>query len=176
MRQKETLIYKVSVYILSVIVIVLLQTTVVEYIKIKNVKPNFVLVYTVCASILEGSVGGGLIGLFAGLVQDILAGKIFGFYGLLGMYLGVIAGMSNRRLYKENILVVIFFTFFLTLIYEYTVYILGNFGQKATSIFYIFKNILFIEAIYNAGLSIIINIFVRSINDRFSNGRKTLKY
>ena len=172
MRSKEVLKYKILVYILSILIIILFQTTVVDFIKIKNVKPNLILVYTICASMLEGSVGGGIIGLFAGLAQDILSGKILGFYALLGMYLGVIAGMINRRLHKDNILVVIFFSFFLTVVYECGVYFLSNIEKEVTNIFYIFKNILYIEALYNAGLSIIIHVLIIKVNTKFEIERK----
>ena len=100
-KRKVVLRYKVLINTVSIIIIMLLQTTLVDYMEIKNVKPNILLVYTICTSILEGSVGGGVVGLFAGLVYDILSGKYLGFFALLGMYTGVVAGMANRRVQKE---------------------------------------------------------------------------
>ncbi|HOJ11969.1 MAG TPA: rod shape-determining protein MreD [Clostridiales bacterium] len=169
MRFKGTVV-KILVYALSIIIIILFQTTISDYMKINNVKPNLILVYTVCTSILEGSKGGGIIGLFAGLALDIIAGKIIGFYALFGMYLGVIAGMSNRRLYKDNIIVVIFFTFFLTFVYESGVYLLSNPEITRSIMLYALKNIIFTEALYNGGLSIIVHILVMKINARFNFG------
>ena len=90
---------KVFIYTLGIFIIILVQTTVLDYIKINDIKPNLILVYTVCSSILEGSTGGALIGLFAGLTQDIVAGKTLGFYAILGMYLGAISGLANKMLF-----------------------------------------------------------------------------
>ena len=61
---------------LSIFFIVIIQTTILNYIKIKGIKPNMILTYTVCASILEGSTPGAIVGLVAGMVLDIVSGKI----------------------------------------------------------------------------------------------------
>ncbi|NMB96864.1 MAG: rod shape-determining protein MreD [Clostridiaceae bacterium] len=159
-KRKGVLKYKILINAVNIIIILLLQTTLVDYMGIKNVKPNFILVYIVCASIMEGSVGGGWIGLFAGLTYDILCGKYLGFFALLGMYTGIIAGMANRRVHKENVIVALFFNFFLTIFYELGVYIISNLGQRITNILYVFRNILLVEALYNTGLSIIVHILV----------------
>jgi len=167
-KRKGVLRYKFLVNTVSIVVIMLLQTTLVNYIEIRNVKPNIILVYVICASILEGSVGGGVVGLFAGLVYDILAGKYLGFYALLGMYTGIIAGMANRRVQKESVIVAVFFAFFLTFFYELGVYLISKLGQQIDDILYIFKEILLVEALYNTGLSVIIHMLVVKIYRKFN--------
>lgn len=166
-KRKAVLKYKILVNLVLIVFIMLLQTTLIDFIKIKNVRPNLILVYIICSSILEGSTGGGVIGFFAGLTQDVLSGKFLGFYALLGMYTGVIAGTANRRLQKENVIVALFFNFFLTIIYEFAVYFLSNLGQQITNVTYIFKNILFVEALYNGGLSLIVHYLIAKISKKF---------
>lgn len=166
-KRKAILRYKILVNIVLITFIMLLQTTLVDFIKIKNVRPNLILVYIICASILEGSTGGGVIGLYAGLTQDVLSGKCLGFYALLGMYTGVIAGTANRRLQKENVLVALFYNFILTIIYEFAVYFFSNLGHQIINFRYIFKNILLVEALYNGGLSLIMHYLIAKISKKF---------
>ncbi|NSW89506.1 MAG: rod shape-determining protein MreD [Firmicutes bacterium] len=167
---------KVLIYVVSIFVIILVQTTVLDYIEINNIKPNLILVYSVCISILEGSMGGAVIGLFAGLVQDIVSGKTLGFYSLLGMYLGAIAGLASKKLYKDNILVVVLFTFFLTMVYESGVYLLSRFGNlRSPGLLYIFKTVVFPEALYNSAFSILIHFMVIKVNSKLNFRSKVIR-
>jgi len=167
-KRKVVLRYKVLINTVSIIIIMLLQTTLVDYMEIKNVKPNILLVYTICTSILEGSVGGGVVGLFAGLVYDILSGKYLGFFALLGMYTGVVAGMANRRVQKESVIVAVFFNFLLTFFYEFGVYFFSRLGQQINDIFYIFRELLLVEALYNTVLSVIVHMLIVKIYKKFN--------
>jgi len=106
--------------------ILLLQSTVLEAVKIFGVKPNLFLLFIVSIAILRGNIEGAIIGFFAGLAQDMSGGRYFGFYTILGMYLGFLSGSINRSMYKENYLVIIFFTLISTVLYEGSVYYLDN--------------------------------------------------
>ncbi|HHY23720.1 MAG TPA: rod shape-determining protein MreD [Clostridiaceae bacterium] len=168
---------KVFIYTLGIFIIILVQTTVLDYIKINDIKPNLILVYTVCSSILEGSTGGALIGLFAGLTQDIVAGKTLGFYAILGMYLGAISGLANKMLFKDNYIVVFIFTFTLTVVYESGVYLLSGFASLRPGVLFALKRIVLPEALYNSIFSILIYYMVTKANTRLNlEGKTTRKY
>ncbi|HOJ12425.1 MAG TPA: rod shape-determining protein MreD [Clostridiales bacterium] len=168
---------KVFICIVGIFIIILLQTTLLDYIRINDIKPNLILVYIVCSSILEGSAGGAAIGLFAGLVHDIVSGKIMGFYSILGMYLGAITGLSSRRLYKDNVIVVVLFTFALTIVFESGVYLLSGFGSLRPRLLFALKRIVFPEALYNSAFSVLIHYIVAKVNRRFDfEGKATRRY
>ena len=65
-------------------------------------------------------------GLFSGFCIDMQFGPVLGFYALLGMYTGIAAGSLSRRIYRENVLVVVFFTFVYSIAYESVVFIINN--------------------------------------------------
>jgi len=46
---------------------------------------------------------GAVTGFLCGLTQDMLSGRVIGFYALLGLYLGLGIALINKRLYKENV-------------------------------------------------------------------------
>lgn len=170
--RRKILLYGVSIYI-----VVLLQATLVDYIKIFSIKPNLLLVFTVSIALLRGNVEGAIIGFFTGLSQDMLTGKFLGFYSLLGMYLGAIIGSVNKRLYRENYVVIIFFTFVSTIIYEWLVYFLSTFMQNQIDLLYPFKSVIFYEAIYNSFISVLVYMFVMKLNDKLNSiGKSSRRY
>lgn len=154
---------KIPIYTACIVSILLLQSTVLDYIRIYNVKPNLIIVFTISVALLNGNIEGAIVGFFAGLAQDMISGKMIGFYALLGLYLGLAVGSINKRLYRDNIFVVIFFTFVSTIAYESAVYFLCFFRsiiQGRINLLYPLKEIILPEAVYNSAVSVFIYIFV----------------
>lgn len=173
---------RILTYAVCIFFIILLQSTVLDYIEIYNVKPNLIIIFVVSVALLRGNVEGAVIGFTSGLMQDMLSGKVLGFYSLLGLYLGLIIGSVNKRLYRENLFVILFFTFMSTAFYEFTVFILGSvlpslLGPVRTQVEFIYplRNVILPEAIYNSIVSIFIYIFVIKMNDRFDEVDKSAR-
>lgn len=171
---------KIFIYTICIFVIILIQTSILDYITIYNVKPNLLIVFIVAVALLRGNVEGSVIGFFTGLAQDMVSGKVLGFYALLGLYLGLIIGSVNKRLYRENFLVITFFTFISTVFYEaavYTIYmwsqyVANRFAEMEMDFVFMLKDRILPEAIYNSVISIIVYIFVIKLNDKFENLNK----
>lgn len=155
---------KIAVHILVVILILAVQTTILEYFRVFNVKPNLLVIYVICISLLNGYWEGAVLGFFSGLALDMLSGKLLGFYSLLGMHLGLTIGILNKRLYRENFLVAVFFTFISTIVYEWLVYFINNFGGNIDFV-YPLKGIILPEALYNSVVAVIVFIFSIKINN-----------
>lgn len=160
----------------NILIIIIIQTTVLDYFKIKGIKPNMIFTYTVCTSILEGSTPGAVIGLAAGMALDIVSGKVLGFYSLLGMYAGIIAGLASRKLYKDNILVVTTFTFFITFIYETVALLCTGFsGFSVAKLLSIFRTVILPTALYNSALSIIMHLLLLKTVEKLNLKASTKK-
>lgn len=161
---------KIPAYTVCIIGILLLQSTVLDYIRIYNVKPNLIIVFTVSVAFLNGSIEGAIVGFFAGLAQDMATGKLIGFYALLGLYLGLAVGSINKKLYKDNIFVVIFFAFISTIVYESTVYLLWSFKsiiRGQVNLLYPISKIILPEAVYNSVISVFVYILVIHLSRAF---------
>lgn len=164
--------FKVFAIGLSIFFIAAIQSTILNYFEIYNVKPNLLMIFIVLFALLRGNVEGAVIGFFTGLSQDIISGKAIGFYALLGLYLGFVAGSLNKRLYRENFLVAVFFTFLSTIAYELCVYLMhmsgAYFSQTVDGIqfelLYVLKNTVLPEAFYNSVVSVIMYIFIIKLN------------
>ena len=168
---------KILGYAVCIFIIVLIQSTVLDYIKVFNVKPNLLIIFIISVALLSNNIEGAIIGFCTGLSQDIVSGKVLGFYSLLGLYLGLIIGSVNKRLYRENVLIIVFFTFIATVVYETVVCVTNIFTNGQIYFLYSLRNLILPEAIYNSIVSIFIYIFIIKLQDRFENIDKyTRKY
>lgn len=80
------------------------QTTLLPLIAYNGIKPDLLLIITVSAGLLFGREHGVGIGFFAGLLQDLAAGGVFGLNTLSKLLLGFAAGSAERKVFKEHIL------------------------------------------------------------------------
>jgi rod shape-determining protein MreD len=173
---------KYFVFSVAVILIVVLQNTLLQYIEILHVKPNLILVVVVSFALLYGNIQGAIAGFILGLCQDITSGSVIGFYALLGLYLGLVVGIVNKRLYRENFIVIIFFTFISTIAYEALVYLLNEWGvhmfssvETRVSLLYAAKNNILPEAVYNCIVAVPIYVITMILKDKFNSAGKTIR-
>jgi len=161
---------KAFVYTVCIFLTALVQSTVLEYFEVFNIKPNLMVVFIVCVALLNGNIEGAVVGFFTGFVYDALFGKMLGFYGLLGLYLGLVIGSLNKRLYRDNPFVVTFFTFVSSLAYEGLVVFFSMFNSIVSGkvdLAYILRNIILPEACYNSVVSILVFIIIAKIIEKF---------
>jgi rod shape-determining protein MreD len=161
---------KIIFYTICILLIVIIQSTILDSVRIFNIIPNVMIVFVICAAFLRGSIEGAAVGFFMGLVQDMLFGTILGFYALLGMYLGLVVGVINRRLYRDNLLVIVFFTFFSTIGYEASVFFMATFGLilgGQVNVLHPLFGIILPEAFLNCIVSVFIYLFLFQWSEKF---------
>jgi len=164
---------KILVLIVCIFFIVLIQSTILDYIKVYNVKPNLMLIFVICIALLRGNVEGAVSGFLSGLFLDSICGKLLGLYSLLGLYLGLIIGSVNKRIYRENFLVIIFFTFISTIVYEWVVYFFSVSSKTQAEMLFSLTNIILPEAVYNSIVSILVYVLVIKLNIKLEGLNKS---
>ncbi len=168
---------KALFYSFFILLILTIQTTLLDYIAIYGVKPNILIVFVIVCALLRGDAEGSAVGFFAGLALDLMSGGLIGFYALLGYLLGVLSGSVNKRMFRDNILVVLFFTFVYSIAYETIVYILNNIMSGEMNLIYPFTRIILPEALYNCVSAIPVYGLLISADRRFSKtGKKIRQY
>jgi len=168
---------KILFYTICIILFLLLQSTLLDYIRIYNVIPNLLVVFTILTALLKGNIEGGAVGFSAGFVLDVMSGKLLGLYTLLGMYLGIAVGSVNKRLYRENLLVVVSFTFVFSTVYELAVYILNTIMSGNMDLYFPLMRIILPEATYNSLASVFIYALLLRMDRRIEEKIKaTHKY
>lgn len=89
---------------LVLVFFLVLQATVLPLVAIGGVRPDLMLIATISAGLLLGREHGVGMGFFAGLLQDLASGNIFGLNVLAKTAIGYFAGLMERKVFKENIL------------------------------------------------------------------------
>ena len=94
---------KVIVYFFFILILFLLQTSFFCYLKLADVVPNLLIIFTVSVALMGGRTEGCLVGFFCGMLFDISYGSIPGLYALGFLLTGYFAGFLNRIFYREDI-------------------------------------------------------------------------
>ncbi|MFZ5898388.1 MAG: rod shape-determining protein MreD [Bacillota bacterium] len=104
--------------------IVLLQSTVLDLVRVAGVKPDFVLVLVVFHAILHGPREGAVLGFLGGLLIDAVSGYYFGLNALGLAIVGYNVGLLEWSLYRESSIVVSLMTFMVTFGEQLIIYVL----------------------------------------------------
>ncbi len=159
---------------ITLILVSIIQATLVQYISILGIKPNMILIMIISFSLSREYMEAGVIGFFAGLLLDILTGKMIGLHTLLGMYTGLLVGNTKEKFFKDSYIVTIFFTFTFTFSYELIFYILNYFIWGETRMMYALSHIILLQSIYNAILSIPIYSLIIKVNNCLDKNEKAI--
>jgi len=76
----------------------------------------------VSSAVLRGQATGAIVGLFAGLLVDILGGRAIGFNAILYMYIGFFTAWLCERFYNKRYKVVFVFVIMANLVYSLLYY------------------------------------------------------
>lgn len=151
----------------SVIVFVnfILQTTLLHYISIGGILPDTALIIVVSYSLLRGYKEGAIVGFFSGILQDIFFGTSIGFYALLGVLAGLLAGRNQKDFYRENYILPVIICSVAAVLYETVIYVVGFLLQGETNVLYFLFRLALPEAVYTAVVTIPIYRFLFGINE-----------
>ncbi|MEL6821658.1 MAG: rod shape-determining protein MreD [Calditrichota bacterium] len=82
-------------------VAILLQSTLVKFMDIGNIRPDLILIALVIFSLNYGAVAGSTAGFFIGIISDLISGNVLGFGSLAKSITGYIAG-GGAGLFKDG--------------------------------------------------------------------------
>lgn len=92
------------IWIVLLVAFLVLQVTIIPLMAGNVVRPDLLLIVTISSGLLMGKEQGVGIGFFAGLLQDLSSGNIFGLNTLSKMAIGYFFGLAERKVFKEHIL------------------------------------------------------------------------
>ncbi|RDV82927.1 rod shape-determining protein MreD [Ammonifex thiophilus] len=102
----------------------LLQTTVLTYLRVAGVRPDLLLILVAFIGFWRGPREGGLWGVVAGLLCDLVAGGFVGLNALTKLLAGYLAGQAGVFFYRESSLTCALVTGTVTLVAELATYLL----------------------------------------------------
>jgi len=134
---------KTTIWLGMIIATIIIQSTLLPLVAIKGVCPDMLLVVVISYSLLSGKEQGVGMGFFAGLLQDLAFGSIFGINTLSKLATGYICGLAERKVFKEHVLLPVAATAVATVFNGLVVFILLlMFGYKVDITSAIMNNIV----------------------------------
>ena len=100
-KRTVRMISKWIFYLLAFILCAVLQTT-PGFLTIGGVKPVLILPLCLAVALFEGEYAGALFGAFGGLVWDMLAGRVIGFFAFGVMLCCFVVSVLAQLFLKEN--------------------------------------------------------------------------
>lgn len=155
-----------KILIMAAIILInfILQTSLNSFLDIFGVIPNISLILIVIFSIMTNGVIGGILGLFTGILYDIMFYEVFGIFTLIYFIIGALSGYFSEEINKENYSMYCTIVFIATIVINFSMYVISFFLNYNIVKPYIFfgKNIL--EIILNTVstiliMKLIVNIF-----------------
>lgn len=139
----------------------ILQGVLVPHIAIAGTKPDIILIVTALYGFAYGAPVGAIVGFFGGLLGDLLGGMHVGLGLVSKSIVGFFAGLVQRTIFVENILLPMLAIFIATWLNEFVyvgfMFLLG----EVTPIKALVLNVILPTAVYNAVLTPLIYIIVR---------------
>jgi rod shape-determining protein MreD len=124
---------------------IVLQTSVLDILTIKGIKPDLVLLIVVYLGLIRGSDIGCLSGFFFGLVEDVYSGMYLGSNALTKTIVGFFCGISGKRLYTHSLLSQILCVGIGTVIDVVLLLSINGFGSIGSN----WRQLLLYETLYN---------------------------
>lgn len=145
----------------------LLQATVLKSLAIANITPNLLLILCVSMGLMRGKKSGMFTGFFSGLLVDLFFGSLLGFYALLYMYIGYMAGFFYKIYYDNKIRVPLLLVAGGDAVYSLAVYGLQFLLRGRTGFFYYVARIMIPEILVTVVLTIFVYRLFYQLNHRF---------
>ncbi len=143
-----------------------LESTIFQYTGIFGVKPDFTIMLIVSYSIMRGSVYGGFIGLFSGLLNDLFYGMAFGINSLSYMLTGYIIGQSKENVFKDSLIPPFIFNVIGVFIYQSLFYIISYLSKINISYIQALLSMIIPQSIYNGILGVIVYKYIYKLDEK----------
>ena len=138
-----------------------------HYIALANIVPNLIIILVAATAYMRGKTTGMLLGLFSGLLVDLIYGNyIIGLYALIYMLLGYLIGFTNRYYSNDDYTLPIVIIGVSDLIYGFSYYIFEFLLRGRLNLLYYFRRIILPEIIYTVAVSVLLYKLLHMINNR----------
>lgn len=91
-------------YSVAILLIALMQMSPRLFPAIVYARPTPLVLAVVCVAMLEGPAVGSVMGVVAGLLWDLYSSRVFGYYGLMLLGMGLTVGLLVQWLLRTNFL------------------------------------------------------------------------
>ena len=158
--------------ILLILICFVLQTTLLQHIKLASVAPNLLMIITVSIGYMRGRTEGLLVGFFCGLMFDMMYGSVIGLYAFIYMTVGFLTGYCQKIYFTDNVILPIGLVFCSETVYGLYYYIVEFLLRGRTNIGFFLVKVIIPEVIYTTVLAVFLLRFLRFLEKWLSPHKK----
>ncbi len=114
---------KYTVRAAAIIFAFILECTWGSFLNIQGISPCLAFALVIMIALESEPLESGLLGLLAGVLTDVLWGRVFGFNALLFMYAAILISFISGEFYKKSEFVTVWTTFLMTVLVQFISYI-----------------------------------------------------
>ncbi|MBC7229013.1 MAG: rod shape-determining protein MreD [Actinobacteria bacterium] len=155
------------IFFVVLVLALLVQLTVAPEIAIGTVRPDVLLVVTVCWALFEGPGQGALFGFWGGLLEDVFSTAVLGVGAFAKTVIGYFGGELRQRIISKSVawpMVIVFFASFLHELVKFATWAMVGLEDRPPFSFGIIAGL----ALYNA----LITLAVYPVIGRFALGEE----
>lgn len=155
---------------LSLVLLVIVESSLGRYIEISGISPNPALCFTIIYALTNGSFKSAALGLVCGLLFDSVSNAAFGFNSLVLMYMCLLCSYFSRKFYYHNKTALVFGVFMYSLVYETICFIFTAFTFYNAPFFHTLFRFILAEAFLNSLIAIPMLWWVKWLNNEYIRG------
>ncbi|SDY86318.1 rod shape-determining protein MreD [Tindallia californiensis] len=142
---------------------IVLESTFFSYIQILGVVPNITMILVICFALYYEEKNGAIIGFSAGIIKDIIIGRLVGISALTFMAIGFLVGYYNRKVFAENITTPFVLTVLCTLLHESIMLMVLFLGGHPMQFGMIINRVYLYQTLLNALVAIPIYVMISQV-------------
>ncbi len=161
--------------VLIVLINLILQITLYNFLRINNVVPNVALILIVLFSLTTNEYMGGLIGLFTGLLYDVFIMDIIGINTLIYFVIGVSLGHFSEEINKENKVLFVLITALASIFYHLATVLIMFFLRMNVSNTLLIIDKIIVQVVLNSLLCVpvllLVDFLLKLVNIKLFNNK-----
>lgn len=146
---------KFKTLFLIVIVNFILQSTILQNLKINGISANYTLILVVLITIIYGLESGLFTAIFAGLFVDVYLSMAIGLNLFILVIISLLISIIGRPLFIGNKFTLIFMMGISTILYQFMYYFFMYFLNKGIKISEIMIHVIPVEIVFNSFVCVI---------------------
>ncbi len=152
--------------IISFVIIYILHSNLFTWFKIAGVMPNLFVILILFVGLYSNKYMGVVYGVIFGLMLDLFLARNIGITAIMLGIVGIIGVVFDKNFSKENRITLIVMVIISTMVFEIGEYIISYFITKFDLEIIPFIQILLIECLYNAILTIVLYPLIQNFGNK----------
>lgn len=161
---------RLIVYIIEILLCFVLQSAMFHYIALADIMPNLLLILVVSTAYMRGRMPGMMVGLFSGLLVDLVYGSyVIGLCALLYLVIGYFIGFTNRYYSNDDYTLPIIIIAVSDLIYGFLYYVFEFLLRSRLNFVFYLRRLILPEIVYTVAVSVFLYKLLHMINNRLEH-------